>query len=42
MSISRNLILKNARQFSKDWKDETSEKAESQTFWNEFFAVFGT
>ena len=41
MSISRNLILKNARQFSKDWKDETSEKAESQTFWNEFFAVFG-
>lgn len=41
MSISRNLIIKNARKFSKDWKDEISEKAESQTFWNEFFAVFG-
>jgi len=39
--ISRNLIIKNARKFSKDWKDEISEKAESQTFWNEFFAVFG-
>jgi type I restriction-modification system DNA methylase subunit len=41
MSFSRNQIIKNARKFSKDWKDETSEKAESQTFWNEFFAVFG-
>lgn len=41
MSISRNQIIKNARKFSKDWKDEVSEKAESQTFWNEFFAVFG-
>jgi type II restriction/modification system DNA methylase subunit YeeA len=41
MSISRNQIIKNARKFSKDWKNETSEKAESQTFWNEFFAVFG-
>lgn len=39
--ISRNQIIKNARKFSKDWKDEVSEKAESQTFWNEFFAVFG-
>lgn len=41
MPISRNLIIKNARKFSKDWKGEISEKAESQTFWNEFFAVFG-
>lgn len=41
VSISRNQIIKNARKFSKDWKDEISEKAESQTFWNEFFAVFG-
>ncbi|MDM1020492.1 hypothetical protein QSV37_09295 [Acinetobacter sp. VNK23] len=39
--LSRNQIIKNARKFSKDWKDESSEKAESQTFWNEFFAVFG-
>ncbi|WP_180168343.1 DNA methyltransferase [Acinetobacter sp. YH01003] len=41
MSISRNQIIKNALKFSKDWKNEVSEKAESQTFWNEFFAVFG-
>lgn len=41
VSISRNQVIKNARKFSKDWKDEVSEKAESQTFWNEFFAVFG-
>ena len=41
MILSRNQIIKNARKFSKDWKDESSEKAESQTFWNEFFAVFG-
>lgn len=41
VSISRNQIIKNANKFSKDWKDEVSEKAESQTFWNEFFAVFG-
>ncbi|MFZ4728011.1 MAG: class I SAM-dependent DNA methyltransferase, partial [Pseudanabaena sp.] len=27
--------------FSKEWENETSEKAESQSFWNEFFNVFG-
>jgi N-6 DNA Methylase len=27
--------------FSKGWKGETSESAEKQTFWNEFFNVFG-
>lgn len=41
MAISRNQIQKNARKFSKSWQDTSSEKAESQTFWNEFFDVFG-
>ena len=36
-----NQIRANARKFSLDWKNESSEKSESQTFWNEFFAVFG-
>ncbi len=27
--------------FSREWQDEKSERAEAQTFWNEFFAVFG-
>ena len=39
--LSPNQIRANARQFSLEWKDETRERAESQTFWNEFFAVFG-
>ncbi|MDP2823690.1 MAG: hypothetical protein Q8O52_13565 [Sulfuritalea sp.] len=31
----------NAQTFAKEWSDVTSERAEAQTFWNEFFAVFG-
>lgn len=27
--------------FAREWQDAESERAESQTFWNEFFAVFG-
>lgn len=27
--------------FSREWQDTESERAEAQTFWNEFFAVFG-
>ncbi len=27
--------------FSREWQDAESERAEAQTFWNEFFAVFG-
>lgn len=29
-----------AQQFAKRWKDETRERAEKDTFWNEFFAIF--
>lgn len=39
--LSKAEIIKNARQFSKTWQNETRERAESQTFWNEFFAIFG-
>lgn len=41
MNLSPNQIRANARQFSLDWQDAVKENAESQTFWNEFFAVFG-
>ncbi len=41
MPISRNQMLKNARAFSQAWADESRERAESQSFWNEFFAIFG-
>lgn len=38
---SKNTIRQRAAAFSKSWAGVTSERAESQTFWNEFFAVFG-
>lgn len=39
--LSQAEIRNNAIGFVHEWKDETSERAESQTFWNEFFEVFG-
>ena len=41
MPISWNEIRQNAIRFASDWAGATSEIAEKQTFWNEFFAVFG-
>lgn len=41
MALAWNEIKKRAIRFSKDWETEDSERAESQTFWNEFFDVFG-
>lgn len=41
MSLSWNEIRKRAIKFSNEWKGETSESAEAQTFWNAFFKVFG-
>lgn len=41
MPLSWNEIRIRAVQFAERWKDETSESAEKQTFWNEFFAIFG-
>jgi type I restriction-modification system DNA methylase subunit len=41
MPLSWNEIRDRAVRFSKDWAKATSEQAERQTFWNEFFDVFG-
>jgi len=41
MPLSWNEIFERSIRFSHDWKDAASEKAESQTFWNEFFHIFG-
>lgn len=41
MILTWNEIRLRAIEFSHDWKDETRERAEAQTFWNEFFKIFG-
>jgi N-6 DNA Methylase len=41
MPLSLNEIRSRANQFANDWKDEVRERAEKDTFWNEFFNVFG-
>ncbi len=41
MLISWNQIRENALKFSKEFENTTSERAESQTFYNEFFEIFG-
>jgi len=41
MPLSWNEIRHRAIAFSKEWTGATSERAEKQTFWNEFFDVFG-
>lgn len=40
-ALSLSEIRARIDQFVADWKDETSENSESQTFWNEFFNCFG-
>lgn len=40
-SLTLNEVRARALAFSKEWKGETSESAEKQSFWNEFFNVFG-
>ena len=41
MPLSWNEIKSRAIAFSKEWSDETSERAEAQSFWNAFLHVFG-
>jgi len=41
MPLSWNEIRHRSIVFSKDWSGVTREAAERQTFWNEFFNVFG-
>ncbi len=40
-NLSWNEIRQRAIQFAHDWQDVTDERAEAQSFWNEFFQVFG-
>ncbi|WP_395089155.1 class I SAM-dependent DNA methyltransferase [Armatimonas sp.] len=39
--LSWNEIRVNATKFSEEWKDAKYEKGETQSFYNDFFAVFG-
>ena len=41
MPISWNEIRHNAIKFSREWAGVKSESAEKQSFWNDFFQVFG-
>ncbi len=41
MPLSWNEIRSRAHEFSRRWAGEESERAEAQSFWNEFFNVFG-
>jgi nuclear transport factor 2 (NTF2) superfamily protein len=40
-TLSWNEIRHRAIRFSREHRDDTSEAGERQTFWNEFFEVFG-
>jgi hypothetical protein len=41
MALSWNEIKDRALKFSNEWADETKERAEKDSFWNDFFDVFG-
>lgn len=41
MPLSLNEIRKRATLFAKDWEGVSDERAEAQSFWNDFFNVFG-
>lgn len=41
LPLSLNEIKDRALAFSREWEGEVAERAEAQTFWNEFFNVFG-
>jgi hypothetical protein len=40
-TLTWNEIRRRAMAFTQEWKDENSERAEAQSFWNDFFEVFG-
>lgn len=41
MALSWNEIKDRALRFSKEWEGESRERAEKDSFWNDFFNVFG-
>ena len=41
MALTWNAIKDRAFEFAKEWEGESRERAEKDTFWNDFFNVFG-
>ena len=41
MRLSWNEVRARAAAFAQDWRDAAYEKGETQSFYNDFFAVFG-
>lgn len=41
MSLSYQEIRSRAQHFAHEWASASRERAEAQTFWNEFFYIFG-
>ena len=41
MALSWNEIKDRALKFTKEWEGESRERAEKDSFWNDFFNVFG-
>ncbi|MDN5865658.1 MAG: class I SAM-dependent DNA methyltransferase, partial [Gammaproteobacteria bacterium] len=41
MPLSPNEIRDRALAFAREWQGEKHERAEAQTFWNQFFNIFG-
>jgi hypothetical protein len=41
MTLSLNEIRQRATEFAREFRDATSERADAQLFWKEFFQVFG-
>ena len=41
MRLSWNEIRTRAAEFAREWKDSGYEKGETQSFYNEFFEIFG-
>lgn len=41
MRLGWDEIARRAKAFSEDWRDARYEKGETQSFYNDFFAVFG-
>ena len=42
MRLSWNELRPRAAKFARDWADAAYEKGETQSFYNDFFAIFGT
>jgi len=41
MVLSLNEMRRRAFAFAHEWEGEEHERAEAQTFWNQFFEIFG-